>query len=256
MKMEYFWLLPLYMLVGEAMAADASGIPSLSIQDYFIIFIIAIVYLIIFMIAADRIFRIQTPQVMKKKTISFKTIAALFAFILITLGNLLIISTVIIIAAFAMQVEALWWIVEMFRMNLISPLVELALLSGIGLVFYIVGLYTIVHVQGNPFLDRRGMPTKFTTPSKYSIDMMDEEPLNPTLTFKVLDKESDEPVPDVKVILKQMNGIRFYERFTDFNGEVTFQKIEGYGSEYFAYVEGDEKREKYRVIRRQVSAEI
>jgi hypothetical protein len=79
---------------------------------------------------------------------------------------------------------------------------------------------------------------------------MDLEPLNPTLTFKVLDREKDDPVMDVKVILKQLNGTRYYTKYTDFNGEVTFNDIQGYGSEYFAYVEDDDKREKFRVLRK------
>jgi hypothetical protein len=69
------------------------------------------------------------------------------------------------------------------------------------------------------------------------------------------DRDRDDPIIDAKVILKQMNGTRFYTKFTDYNGEVTFKDVEGYGSEYYAYVEGDEKREKFRVFRKKASGE-
>lgn len=246
----------IYALVATASAAmGGDGIPVLTIQDYFIIFVIAIVYLMIFMAVADRIFRHQPPPSLKQKNLALYAIGNIIGFMFIAAGNLLIISSVIIVIAFAMQVEMLAWVAEVFAMNLISPVMELALISGAGLILYLIGIYIVIHMQGNPFIDRRGTPVRIT-PSKYSIEQMDEEPLNPTITFRVLDKDTDEPAVDTKVILKQMNGTRFYEKYTDFNGEVTFQKIDGYGSEYYAYVDGDEKRERYRVIRRMVSAEI
>ncbi|MDH7592813.1 MAG: hypothetical protein QHG99_00445 [Methanomicrobiales archaeon] len=246
-----------YSLVATAGAAqNGNGIPVLTIQDYFIIFLIAIVYLMVFMAVAERILRYQSAPSVKKRNLAIYAIGNIIGFMFIAAGNLLIISSVMIVIAFAMQVEMLAWVVEVFAMHLISPVVEIALISGGGLVFYLVGIYIVIHMQGNPFIDRRGTPTRAMNSSKYSIDQMDEEPLNPTITFRVLDKDTDEPAVDAKVILKQMNGTRFYEKYTDFNGEVTFQKIDGYGSEYYAYVEGDERRERYRVIRRTVSAEI
>ncbi len=243
-------------LVAKARAADATanGV-LLTMQDYFVIFVIAILYLVIFMLVAERIFRYQPPPSIRQRNLAIYVVGNIIAFMFIAAGNLIIISAVIILVAIAAQVEMLAWVADIFLANGI-PLVGGILVAGaIGLFLYLVGLYLVIHMQGNPFMDKKGVPTRMSVPTKHRIDLMDEEPLNPTITFRVLDRDSDDPVVDAKVILKEMNGTRFYERFTDFNGEVTFQKIDGYGSQYYAYVEGDEKREKYRVIRRKVSAE-
>ena len=53
------------------------------------------------------------------------------------------------------------------------------------------------------------------------------EPLAPTVTFKVIDRLTNQASPDVKVILKHKEGAKVYTRYTDFNGEVIFQKIDG-----------------------------
>jgi hypothetical protein len=81
------------------------------------------------------------------------------------------------------------------------------------------------------------------------------EPLAPTVTFKVIDRITNQASPDVKVILKHKEGAKVYTRYTDFNGEVAFQKIDGLFSQYYAYVEGDEERKRYWVIRTAIGAE-
>ena len=81
------------------------------------------------------------------------------------------------------------------------------------------------------------------------------EPLAPTVTFKVIDRISNQPSPDIKVVLKHKEGAKVYTRYTDFNGEVVFQKIDGLYSQYYAYVEGDEERKRYWVIRTSIGAE-
>jgi hypothetical protein len=81
------------------------------------------------------------------------------------------------------------------------------------------------------------------------------EPLAPTVTFKVIDRSTNQPSPDIKVVLKHKEGAKVYERYTDFNGEVVFQKIDGLYSQYYAYVEGDEGRKRYWVIRTAIGAE-
>jgi hypothetical protein len=81
------------------------------------------------------------------------------------------------------------------------------------------------------------------------------EPLAPTVTFKVIDRLTNQPSPDVKVILKHKEGAKVYNRYTDFNGEVVFQKIDGLFSQYYAFVEGDEERKRYWVIRTAIGAE-
>jgi|GEM_PF-1638612 hypothetical protein len=81
------------------------------------------------------------------------------------------------------------------------------------------------------------------------------EPLAPTVTFKVINRLTNQASPDVKVILKHKEGAKVYTRYTDFNGEVIFQKIDGLYSQYYAYVEGDEERKRYWVIRTAIGAE-
>jgi len=82
-----------------------------------------------------------------------------------------------------------------------------------------------------------------------------QEPLAPTVTFKVIDRNTNQASADVKVILKHKEGAKVYTRYTDFNGEVIFQKIDGLYSQYYAYVEGDEERKRYWVIRTAIGAE-
>jgi hypothetical protein len=82
-----------------------------------------------------------------------------------------------------------------------------------------------------------------------------QEPLAPTVTFKVIDRLTNQPSADVKVILKHKEGAKVYNRYTDFNGEVIFQKIDGLYSQYYAFVEGDEERKRYWVIRTAIGAE-
>jgi hypothetical protein len=77
------------------------------------------------------------------------------------------------------------------------------------------------------------------------------EALNPRITLKVFSRSDEQPVPNARVILKQMNGTKFYTKTTNTEGEVTFDGIVGYSSDYHAYVDGDESREKFRVIRTQ-----
>ncbi|HVN65523.1 MAG TPA: hypothetical protein VMT31_02775 [Methanomicrobiales archaeon] len=81
------------------------------------------------------------------------------------------------------------------------------------------------------------------------------EPLAPTVTFKVIDRLTNQPSADVKVLLKHKEGAKVYTRYTDFNGEVIFQKIDGLYSQYYAFVEGDEERKRYWVIRTAIGAE-
>lgn len=82
-----------------------------------------------------------------------------------------------------------------------------------------------------------------------------QEPLAPTVTFKVINRLTNQPSPDIKVILKHKEGAKVYTRYTDFSGEVVFQKIDGLFSQYYAYVEGDEERKRYWVIRTAIGAE-
>ncbi|MDD1675202.1 MAG: hypothetical protein LUQ17_00765 [Methanomicrobiales archaeon] len=248
------WILPgfiLPLLPSAAAAQDGTSPGVLNSLDYGIILMAGIVFLVLFFFALQRILRFAGTEIRGSSVIY--ALGMLFAYLCIAAGSFLVISAVLIIVAIGANVVMFNWLVEFLSRYFPWGGVTVGVLSiaGLGLVLFLLGILTIVRLYGNPFLNPMGVPTKSGSPSKYQHeDKMDLEPLNPTLTFKVLDREKDDPVMDVKVILKQMNGTRYYTKYTDFNGEVTFHDIQGYGSEYFAYVEDDDKREKFRVLRK------
>jgi hypothetical protein len=124
------------------------------------------------------------------------------------------------------------------------------LLGGFALIF--IGIIIIWKLPKSSFYEiiKPGTTTTFKEVMKRG-----QEPLAPTVTFKVIDRMTNQPSADVKVILKHKEGAKVYNRYTDFNGEVIFQKIDGLYSQYYAYVEGDEERKRYWVIRTAIGAE-
>jgi hypothetical protein len=132
---------------------------------------------------------------------------------------------------------------------LFEDIVFAIIISGaIGLLLFLIGLYILILLHGNPLDNTHGMPNVSGAVAKAIEEEAELEPLNPTLTFRVVGRHDGKTGADVKVILRQRDGIRFHTKFTDFNGEVQFQNIEGYANDYYAHVEGDEKREIFRVI--------
>jgi hypothetical protein len=121
-----------------------------------------------------------------------------------------------------------------------------------GLLLIILGVLLIWKLPKRAFYEiiKPGGATTFK-----EVMTRGREPLAPTVTFKVIDRLTNQPSPDVKVILKHKEGAKVYNRYTDFNGEVVFQKIDGLFSQYYAYVEGDEERKRYWVIRTAIGAE-
>ncbi len=71
-----------------------------------------------------------------------------------------------------------------------------------------------------------------------------QEPLAPTVTFKVIDRLTNQPSADVKVLLKHKEGAKMYTRYTDFNGEVVFQKIDGLYSQVLCLCRGGRGEEE------------
>jgi len=122
-----------------------------------------------------------------------------------------------------------------------------------GGVFAILGILLLVKLPKSSFY---GIikPGDGTTTFR-EVMKRGREPLAPTVTFKVIDRLTNQASPDIKVILKHKEGAKVYTRYTDFNGEVVFQKIDGLFSQYYAYVEGDEERKRYWVIRTAIGAE-
>jgi hypothetical protein len=251
--MQHRWILPCLIIFLAAPVSAQEGPSSgvLGWLDYGIIAVVGALFLILFFVGLDRIFRHAGTEIRGSSVIY--AVGMLFAYMCISAGSLLVISSILILIAIGAQVSIFNWLVDVLTMYFPWGGVTVGILSigGMGLVMFLLGVFAIVRLYGNPFLNPQGIPTRTGGITRYEHDTRSElEPLNPTLTFKVLDRDKDDPVMDVKVILKQMNGTRYYTKYTDFDGEVIFRDIQGYGSEYFAYVEDDEKREKYRVLRK------
>lgn len=244
-------LLP-FLIQPVTAAQEVTPTAALTMQEYFIIFIAGIILLGFFMAALKRILYRAGAEIEQSSVVY--AVGMLFAFVFIAAGSLLFISAILILIAISAQITTFQWMVLVLQAFFSSSSIGILAIAAIGLILFLVGIYIVVSLQGNPFFNPYGTPTKSGIPSKIDRDIEPElEPLNPTLTFKVLDREKDEPLPDVKVILKQMNGTRVYTKYTEFNGEVTFYDVHGYGSEFFAYVEGDDRREKFRVLRKKAS---
>lgn len=245
-------LLLFFLIRPVAAAQEVTSSGALTMQDYFIILIAGILLLGFFMAALKRIFYRAGAEIEQSSVVY--AVGMLFAFVFIAAGSLLFISAILILIAIAAKVATFDWMVFVLQAYFSSPSIGILAIAAIGLLLFLAGIYLVVSLQGNPFFNPYGSPSKSGLLSKIDRDIEPElEPLNPTLTFKVLDREKDEPLPDVKVVLKQMNGTRVYTKYTEFNGEVTFHDVHGYGSEYFAHVEGDERREKFRVLRKKAS---
>jgi hypothetical protein len=152
--------------------------------------------------------------------------------------------------------------------NLIQPLLDMIfgsidytiylqnILLGVllvgGVIITILGILLIWKLPKSAFYEiiKPGGATTFK-----EVMTRGREPLTPTVTFKVIDRNTNQASPDVKVVLKHKEGAKVYTRYTDFNGEVAFQKIDGLYSQYYAFVEGDEERKRYWVIRTAIGAE-
>ena len=198
----------------------------------------------------------------------------LFALILIGTGFLLLATTSVLAWATAIKdlsyLDAQGWAVPIAQevQALITPLLD-AVFQGVDYTALLQNLLLGVMLIGGGLGVFLGVVILWKLPkgSFYEIvspggsttfkEVMKRghEPLAPTVTFKVIDRISNQPSPDIKVILKHKEGAKVYTRYTDFNGEVVFQKIDGLYSQYYAYVEGDEERKRYWVIRTAIGAE-
>jgi hypothetical protein len=137
-----------------------------------------------------------------------------------------------------------------YSLHLQNILLGVLLLGGLLLI--VIGVLLIWKLPKRAFYEiiKPGGATTFK-----EVMTRGREPLAPTVTFKVIDRLTNLASPDVKVILKHKEGAKVYNRYTDFNGEVIFQKIDGLYSQYYAFVEGDEERKRYWVIRTAIGAE-
>jgi hypothetical protein len=175
-------------------------------------------------------------------------------------GSICIISAVLVILGHFADVTLFAWTWNVFTylvtdtipaatgVVIPSMTIALLLLGAAGVLVFLLGVTFIVRYGGEEIFAEVATPTRSGT-SAPEIVVKASEPLNPVLSYKIDIRRTEEPAADVKVVLRHRNGLNIRTKYTDFNGEVSFGDVKGLGSEYYAYVEGDENREIYRVIR-------
>jgi len=268
------WLGPvlLPLLIGVAAAADDTVSPSPLpfFQDYFTLFILGVIVLCLFVVIVARVFKGSDEQLSRFFVV--KALGTALGLVCIAIGSVFLVSAVLILITILGQTYIFEWaLYEMtplfeWILEVTSPVVSLLpfglstrtlilvfLVVG-GFLLFFLGLYLLITTGEALFYTKKGTPTKSRFTGFREVLTRGTEPLNPTVTFRVVDKDTGEPAPDVKVMLRGKEGQRLYSKYTDFNGEVVFQKIEGTYSAYYAFVEGDEDRSKYRVIRTSIGA--
>jgi len=233
-------------------------------------FILGIIMLCIFVVVVARLFKGSDEQLSRYFVV--KALGSAFGLVCIAIGSIFLVSAILILVTISGLTNIFTWalyeLTPLFEgiLDFTSPVVTLlpfglsartlilfVLVFG-GIALFVLGLYLLIRTRGALFYTRKGTPTRSRFTTFREVLTRGTEPLNPTVSFRVVDKDTGEPSPDVKVILRAKEGERIYQKYTDFNGEVAFQKIEGTFSTYYAFVEGDENRSKYRVIRTSIGA--
>jgi hypothetical protein len=237
-------------LASAVQAVDSTDqITSLTQSDYFTIFLAGIIFINVFLVLLYRIFR--GDRIAKTRSSAFTILGTIVAFLMVGVGSILIIIDILVLIYIIGGIldfrSAYYFLQNFFPGNITLGII---IAGGTGLLMFLIGFYLIILIHGTKFIDTRGMPTISGAISKGQDTKEELEPLNPTLTFRVIRRDDDKPAPDVKVVLKQRQGIKFHIKFTDFNGEVKFTNIEGYAYDYYAYVEGDENRQVFRVLQK------
>ncbi|WP_342679214.1 hypothetical protein [Methanofollis sp. UBA420] len=236
----------------------ATVTPTFSSEDLYTLFIGGIIYLNLFAVFLAHILK-KGGYVTNRPPI-VRGVAILLGIAAVGIGSVFIVFTAMVLLAELGIVPLFSWTEDFFAYFLsdIIPVYtgapEFSMTAGLlvaaaaGFVSFLLGSVLLVRNTGDVSFAKVAMPTASGSVVQNKADRSDE-PLNPTLSFRVENRRTQEPAPDVKLMLRQREGMRFHTKFTDFNGEVTFTNVEGYGSEYYAYVEGDENRTVYRVIR-------
>jgi hypothetical protein len=261
MRIAGIALLIFSLLMPAVSAANSTAMPtgqSVSTIDLFLIFIGGILYFNIFAVVLYHVIKREKKFIGRSPIVR---IAGMVAGIgSVALGSLCLIFIVMVLLTQFMGLTLFAW-TEGFFLYLITdtiplylPALHLSMTTGIllfgaaGTAFFLFGSILLVNFGGYVRQSEVAMPTGSGSVKKNAADRPDE-PLNPVLSFRVEDRQSREPSADVKVVLKHRDGVRFHTKYTNFNGEVTFTNVEGFGSEYYAYVDGDISRQHYRVIR-------
>lgn len=228
--------------------AGNSGFALIGLEagDYYAIFLAAIILINLFLVLLYKIFHRKFR--LKKISGTMNVIGSTVAFLCVAAGSTMVIVDGLVLMTVSTGTSS-FISAYYVMMNLFDDIVFGIIISGAtGALLFLTGLYILILLHGNPLVNDRGMPSASGAIPKGIDDEKEIEPLNPTLTFRVIGREGGKVGSDVKVILRQRNGIGFHTKFTDFNGEVQFQNVEGYANDYYAHVEGDEKREIFKVI--------
>jgi hypothetical protein len=219
---------------------------TLDSTDYFNIFVAAIIVLNVFFVLLVKIMKHKSP---KKELSRFLHLAlSLLAFLLIAIGSVLVIIDALVLITISTDITAFVSAYHFFSYFIEDIVFGIIITGSSGLLIFLIGFYALIMLHGASFFEMSAMPTGSGAIMKTQEFKEDLTPTNPNLRFRVLRKESGKPVPDVKVILKKRESISFHTKFTDFNGEVRFENVEGYAYDWQAFVEGDENREMFRVM--------
>ncbi|MDD1678175.1 MAG: hypothetical protein LUO93_03195 [Methanomicrobiales archaeon] len=243
----------LLLLVGVGSAAEGDPVPpgsSLSL-DYFLIFVVGLVLLNLFVFGLRGIFRRKAPE--RKRSRGVVALGSLIALLFIAFGSLFFITAVLVILAAGAGMTVFVWLSDYVLYHTGSVSMGILGIGVAGVAAFLIGVYVLVAVQGPSMKTSIGSPTK--TGQLSDEDHAHEvEALNPTLTLRVSGRMDGKPAANARVILKQTNGTKFYTKTTNIEGEVTFDNIAGYSSDYHAYVDGDEERQKFRVALKKSSS--
>jgi hypothetical protein len=246
-RWQGFILVASLMSLFPAVSAQPLGFEeSITIQDLFIYFIIVLVLLVVAYVILQRIYKRGIR--IRKKSPLISAFGSLFGFLSIGIGSFLIILSVLILISDYTGITQFMTANNLVTTFFPDVFVGLIVMLVGGAVLFVLGFIIIVLIHVDPIIDKHGMPIGSGTNPKGRDAPEIPEPLNPTLKFRVIHRSTDLPAADAKVILKERKGNSFHTKFTDFNGEVKFSNVDGYAPDYYAYVEGDEMREEYRVI--------
>ncbi|WP_130647528.1 hypothetical protein [Methanofollis fontis] len=254
-------LLILSLIAPAAAAANGTAgavTTAFTTTDVFALFIGGVIYFNVFVVVLYHVVRRGQPN--RGRSPVARIAAMFFGILSIAIGSLCLVFIAMVLVARFAGVTLFAWTVDLFSYILsdtipgIVPALHLdgtggiLLFGALGTLFFLLGSVLLVRYSDYGKISEVAMPTRSGAIVKDAADRPDE-PLNPVLSYRVEDKLNSEPAADVKVVLKHRNGVRFHTKYTDFNGEVTFTNVEGFGSEYYAYVDGDTGRQVYRVIR-------
>lgn len=240
-------------LIFPVQAGIVSGLTGASISavtlesdDYFNIFVAALIILNVFFVLLFKISRRQSSKKEISKVVHISL--SLLAFLLIAIGSVLVIIVALVLTTISTDISSFNKALDFFTYFFADVVFGVILTGSSGLLLFLLGFYTLILLHGNPLSETTAMPTGSGAISKTGDAEETIIPTNPNLRFRVVKREDGKPVPDVKVVLKKREGITFHTKFTDFNGEVRFENVEGYAYDWQAFVEGDENRELFRVM--------